>query len=88
MRRKRTNSNMVRVIEDISDKKYIRDMKMGRCMRVPERGGERGQSRGGRRRKERRLKLPELPKKKEKRRFRPGTVALWEILNSRNQLDF
>ena len=57
------NRNMVRVIEYINNKKYIRDTKMRGCWRVSERG-------------EREVKAEE---EKKERRFRPGTVALCEI---------
>ena len=43
------NSNMVRVIEYINNKKYIRNTKTGRWWRVPKRGRERSKSRGERR---------------------------------------
>ena len=91
LRRKRMKSNMVRVIEYINNKKCIRDMNMGRWWRVPERREkERGQSRGGRRRKREGEKTKRHPSSLQRRREDSGQ-AQWPYVKSiisRNPLDF
>ena len=61
---------MVIVIEYVNNKKYVKDMKTGRKWRVLEKGKISKKGKEGERLK---------TEKRKKKRFHPGTVALWEI---------
>ena len=78
---------MARVIKYKDGKKYIRDMKMGRSWRVQEkREGRDRMKKEGKGKEDGRPKSGGPPT--EKRRFRPGTVALWEIRRFHRSMGF